>query len=662
MDETKAILDRPEARHPKPAISRLGFTDTTLRDAHQSLWATRMRLGDMLPVLERIDRVGYWSLEMWGGATFDVCLRYLNEDPWERLSEIRKRVKKTKLQMLLRGQNVVGYRNYPDDLLEAFVARSAERGLDIYRVFDALNDARNLERAVEYVKKYGKHAQGTLCYAISPVHTVEYYLARAREQLDMGIDSICIKDMAGIISPGMAFELVKAVKDQIGIPVQLHCHASSGMAVASYLKAAEAGVDVVDTATAPLAFMTSQPAIETLAACFAGTARDPKLNMEEIELVETHFEKIAGERCVGMSKVVDSMVITHQIPGGMASNLLSQLREQKAESRLPEVLEEVPRVREDLGFPPLVTPTSQIVGVQAVMNVLAGERYKLVPKEVKDYVKGLYGRSPAPIREAVMAKILGDEKPIKGRPADLLEPLMPKVRKELSKDLVRQEEDYISYALFPEVSLKFFQWRKNPTQPEPEKKPAAAAPAQAPVQAPAKPAAVSEDPVVRRVRGLMELVSTHAVTEFEWEHDEEKVKIRRGGAVEPASHHHRSSPAPAVEPTVPIAAAPQLAAEPVAQSAPQPAPAPSAAAKPAANTEEVTSPMVGTFYLRARPEAPAFIEVGDVVEAGATLCIVEAMKLMNEIQAEKKCRIVDIAVEDGESVEYGQPLVVIEPL
>jgi oxaloacetate decarboxylase alpha subunit len=637
------------------------LTDTTLRDAHQSLWATRMKTADMLPILEHLDKVGYWSLEMWGGATFDVCMRFLNEDPWERLSEIRKRVKNTRLQMLLRGQNVVGYKNYPDDVLEEFVAESAARGLDVYRVFDALNDARNLERAIEYVKKAGKHAQGTLCYAISPVHTIEYYLARAHEQKEMGIDSICIKDMAGIISPTMAYDLVKALKETIGLPVQLHCHASSGMAVAAYLKAAEAGVDVIDTASAPLAFMTSQPAGETMAACFVGTERDPGLNMAEMETVEGHFANMAAGQCVTLPKVVDSMVIIHQIPGGMASNLLSQLKEQKAEDRLQEVLEEVPRVREDLGFPPLVTPTSQIVGVQAVHNVLAGERYKRVTRETKDYVRGLYGRAPAPIREAVALKILGDEKPIKGRPADLLEPAMPRARKELSKDLVQHEQDYISYALFPEVSLKFFQWRKNPTAPEPEKKPAPAASAQTQAPAQAKPATAPEDPQVRRLRGLIEIVATHSVTDFEWEHEDEKVRIRRGGGdVVPAPPKH-AAPAPQTV-AEPIQAAAQLAPEPVAQPAPAPAQQPAPAAEPAANTEEVTSPMVGTFYLRSRPESPPFIRKGDAVDPGQTLCIVEAMKLMNEIQAEKKCRVVDILVDDGESVEYGQPLVIIEPL
>lgn len=636
------------------------FTDTTLRDGHQSLWATRMRLEDMMPVLENIDRVGYWSLEMWGGATFDVCLRYLNEDPWERLSEIRRVVKNTKLQMLLRGQNVVGYRNYPDDVLEAFIAEAAERGMDIFRVFDALNDARNLEKAIEYVKKFGRHAQGTLCYAISPVHTIEYYVARAKEQKDMGIDSIAIKDMAGILSPGVAYQLVIALKNEVGLPVQVHCHSSSGMAVAAYIKAIEAGAEIIDTASAPLAFLTSQPAVETMVACLAGTERDPGLNLAELEVIEHHFEVVGAGRCVSGTKVVDSMVIAHQIPGGMVSNLLAQLREQKAEHRLPEVLAEVPRVREDLGYPPLVTPTSQIVGVQAVMNVVSGERYKLVPKEVKDYVKGLYGRPPASVRETVAQKILGDEKPIRGRPADRLEPAMPKVRKELAKEFVEKNADYISYALFPEVALKFFQWRKNPTKPEPTKPEEPAATSKKPEP---KPAPVAEDPVLRRLRGLMELVSGHSVVELEWEHGEEKVKIRRGAA-------SQTSVGPVVKEVPVVAPEPSVQSVPSAPEPPAPAFPPKLVPKqeqeppaaPGVKTEQVTSPMVGTFYSRPRPEAQPFVEPGDVVEPGQTFCVVEAMKLMNEIQAEKKCRVLEILVRDGESVEYGQPLLVIEPL
>lgn len=638
------------------------YTDTTLRDAHQSLWATRMSLADMLPVLEHLDRVGYWSLEMWGGATFDVCLRYLNEDPWERLKEIRKRIKNTRLQMLLRGQNVVGYRNYPDDVLGEFVQRAADLGIDIFRIFDALNDVRNLEKAVEFVKRAGRHAQGTLCYAISPVHTIEYYVARAREQKDLGIDSICIKDMAGILSPKMAFELVSALKQEFGLEVQVHCHSSSGMAVAAYLKAAEAGADIIDTASAPLSFFTSQPAVETLLACFRETPWEAVLNLEALEIVNQHFERLAAGKCIPGTKAVDSMVIVHQIPGGMASNLLAQLKEQKAEHRLPEVLEEVPRVREDLGYPPLVTPTSQIVGVQAVMNVLAGERYKIVPKEVKDYVKGLYGRPPAPIREAIIKKILGDDKPIKGRPADKLEPGMPRARRELAKELVEKEEDYISYALFPEVALKFFQWRKNPVKTEETE---AVQEKKTKTETPPAPKPSPEEPGIRRLRALMELSSLHSVTELEWEVGEEKIRIKRQ-PLETLFAKETPAPTPPQKPSETSPATSQKEAaiptEPAGSATQIDITTESTRPVTAVKTEPITSPMVGTFYSRARPEAPAFVEKGDVVEPGQTLCIVEAMKLMNEIQAEKKCRIIDILVKDGDSVEYGQPLMLVEPL
>jgi oxaloacetate decarboxylase alpha subunit len=439
------------------------------------------------------------------------------------------------------------------------------------------------------------------------------------------------------------------------------------MAVATYLKAAEAGVDIIDTATAPLSFSTSQPAGETLAAAFRGTERDPELDMEAMEAVEKHFEKAEAGRCIEGNKVVDSMVITHQIPGGMASNLLNQLREQKAEDRLAEVLAEVPRVREDLGYPPLVTPTSQIVGVQAVMNVLAGERYKMIPNEVRDYVRGFYGRSPAPVREAVGSKILGKEKPIKGRPADRLDPLMPKVRKELAKDLVEKEEDYVSYALFPEVALKFFQWRKNPeaAKPEPAKpKPAAK---KAPVESAPAPPPNPEQIGVWTVRELIELLSHHQVTELEWEHKKDKIRIRRGGGQPTApSTEAPTAPVPpaSIPSPAPVTPRPEPAAETESEPT-QPPPAPAAKEQPApagGANEEVPSPMVGTFFARARPDAPAFVEEGDAVEPGQTLCIVEAMKLMNEIQAEKKCRVVQILVSDGESVEYGQPLMLVEPL
>ncbi len=611
------------------------ITDTTLRDGHQSLWATRMSTDDMLPIAEKIDKIGYWSLEVWGGATFDVSLRYLFEDPWERLSKLREIIKNTKLQMLLRGQNIVGYRNYPDDLLEAFIAKTAERGLDIFRIFDALNDTRNLEKAIKFVKKYNKHAQGTLCYTISPVHTVKYYLKKAQEQNDIGIDSICIKDMAGILSPKDAYELVRTLKKELKIPVQLHCHASSGMAVATYLKAIEADVDIIDTAQAPLAFAFSQPAVETMVAMLKDTAHDPNLDLSIIEEVSNFFEKVRKEKNYTVDRIVDEMVITHQIPGGMASNLLSQLKEQKASDRLKEVLEEVPRVRRDLGYPPLVTPTSQIVGVQAVFNVLAGDRYKVVPKEVKDYVKGLYGRSPAPIKDTIQKKILGNEKPIDIRPADLLEPILERIKKEVSKDFIIKEEDYISYALFPEVSLKFFNWRKNPEAvPEAVSRNASST----------KEVIVNNVDGVKVVKELVELANKNNLAELEWDYGGNRIKIRRQGHIR----------AEAIPEPIPVMRNPETKI--IEKTAPT-----ETKTETVKKYEEVKSPMVGVFYSRPRPDAPPFVEKGDTVDPGHTLCIIEAMKLMNEIEAEKKCKIMEILVEDGESVEYGEPIFLIEP-
>lgn len=614
------------------------ITDTTLRDGHQSLWATRMSTDEMLPIVDKLDKIGYWSLEVWGGATFDVSLRYLYEDPWDRLSQLRERIKNTKLQMLLRGQNIVGYRNYPDDLLEAFIAKTAERGLDIFRIFDALNDTRNLEKAIKFVKKYNKSAQGTLCYTISPVHTVKYYLKKAQEQNDIGIDSICIKDMAGILSPKAGHELVSALKSELNIPVQLHCHASSGMVVATYLKAIEAGVDIIDTAHGPLAFSFSQPAVETMVAMLQSTAYDPELNLSLIEEVSNFFEEIRKQRKFTVDKTVDEMVITHQIPGGMASNLMAQLKEQKATDRLKEVLAEVPRVRRDLGYPPLVTPTSQIVGVQSVFNVLSGERYKVVPKEVKDYVKGLYGRPPAPIKENIQKKILGNEKPVDIRPADLLEPIMEKVKSEVPKDLVVKEEDYISYALFPEVALKFFRWRKLPEAdrelPETVSRSASST----------KEVNVNEGNGVKVVKELIELANKNNLAELEWDYGGNKIKIRRSGHIVA-----EAMPDPVLITKTQDTKVAEKAAPVETKS------------EPAKKYEEIKSPMVGIYYGRPRPDAPPFIEKGDVVEPGQTLCVIEAMKLMNELEAEKKCKIVELLVEEGESVEYGEPIFLVEP-
>ncbi len=613
------------------------ITDTTLRDGHQSLWATRMKIEEMVPVLTQLDKVGYWSLEMWGGATFDVAMRFLNEDPWERLSVIRKAIKKTKLQMLLRGQNIVGYRNYPDDLLKAFIEKTAERGMDIFRIFDALNDVRNLESAIKFVKKYDKHAQGTLCYTISPIHTIDYFVKCANRQKDLGVDSICIKDMAGIIAPNIAYELVKRLKEEIKLPVQLHSHSSSGMAVASYLKAIEAGVDIIDTAQAPLAFATSQPAVETMMAMLKDTPYAPKLNELAVEEVSVHFEQIRVQKKIKYDKIVDESVLIHQIPGGMASNLMSQLAQQNATDRIKEVLDEVPKVRADMGYPPLVTPTSQIIGVQAVFNVLAGERYKIVPNEIKDYVKGLYGQAPAPIKEVVRKKILGAERPIKERPADLLEPIIEKVKQELDKKYVKKEEDYISYALFPEVALKFFEIRENPSLFKPE-----------PVEEEdMKP---EDKEGVGVVKELLELLMKNNIGELEWEFGGNKVKIKRQSSAPIQTNEVR----PLSNSSQPI---PQVINPDVVLKTPS-----ATDVKPPAKTEEIKSPMVGTYYSRARPDAPSFVNKGEIVEAGATLCIIEAMKLMNEIEAEKKYRIVDILVQDGDTVEYGQPLFIVEPM
>ncbi len=435
------------------------LTDTTLRDAHQSLIATRMRTRDMLPIAEKMDEVGFFSLEVWGGATFDSSIRYLNEDPWDRLRALKKAIKKTPLQMLLRGQNLVGYRHYSDDIVVKFVEHAAETGIDIFRIFDAVNDIRNMEVSIKTAKRMDAHVQGTVCYTISPVHPIPLYVKMAKELEEMECDSLCIKDMAGLISPQNAFDIVSALKEEISIPVDLHSHCTSGMAPMSYLFACEAGVDILDTAFSPFAWGTSQPPTETTVAALRGTPYDTGIDLLLLTEIKKYFEDIK-EKYRGIldpiSERIDTNVLKYQIPGGMLSNLVSQLKEQNALDKYEAVLAEMPRVREELGYPPLVTPTSQIVGTQAVLNVLMGERYKVVPKEVKDYVKGLYGRTPAPISREIIAKILGDEKPITCRPADLLPPELDKVTKEAEAlGIVRKPEDILTYALYPAIAPKF---------------------------------------------------------------------------------------------------------------------------------------------------------------------------------------------------------------
>jgi oxaloacetate decarboxylase alpha subunit len=623
-------------------MKKIGITDTSLRDGHQSLWATRMTTDDMLPILGKLDDIGYHSLEVWGGATFDVCMRYLHEDPWERLRIIRKNIKKTKLQMLLRGQSIVGYTHYPDDLVYRFIDKAAENGIDIFRAFDALNDIRNLETSLKAIKKTGKHAQACVVYSVSPVHTMEHFVETALRLKDMGADSICIKDMAGLLQPYVSYELVKALKEAVQLPVQLHTHYIGGLAVVSCVKAAEAGVDVIDTASVPMAFGSSQPPVETIVRALQGGVYDTGLDLHALFEIADHFEELRKHKGFerGVTRISDMKVFEHQVPGGMISNLVSQLEEQKASDRMPEVLAEIPEVRKDLGYPPLVTPTSQIVGVQAVLNVLSGERYKLCPGEVKNYIRGYYGKPPAPIDAGVQKKIIGDEAVITVRPADLLEPGWEKSQKEMA-EISDREEDILSYALFPQVALKYFANRKDrqdedipqilsadslgseiAKQEEIIKKSLP--------QVRKKPVRKGDDEMnIDELRELILLFDQTSIAELEVQKDSFKVNLRKtaGGN------------SPAVLPVSPAAA------EPVYD---------------AAKRVEVLSPMVGTFYAAPSPDAPPFARQGDHVKKGQTLCIVEAMKLMNEIKAECDGTIVEIAVENAEPIEYNQLLFLIE--
>ncbi len=444
-------------------MSKLYITDTILRDAHQSQAKTRMKIEDMIPALETLDRVGYWSVECWGGATFDACMRFLNEDPWERLRTIKKHMPNTKLQMLFRGQNILGYKHYADDVVEAFCKKSIENGIDVVRVFDALNDPRNLEAAIKYVKEYGGMCEAAISYTTSPVHNEDYFVKLASHLEKMGADTICIKDMANLLLPYDAYSLVKKLKENVSVPIHLHTHNTAGTGDMTNLMAAQAGVDIVDCALSPMANGTSNPATESLVAALKGTERDTGLSLDTLSEAASHFRGIAAElveRGDLDPKVlnVDGNTLLYQVPGGMLSNLMGQLKDNGAEDRLYEVLEEVPRVRKDFGYPPLVTPTSQIVGTQAVLNILLGERYKMITKESKGLLKGEYGRLPAEVNEEVRKKAIGDEEVITVRPADLLAPELEKYREEAG-DLAKCEEDVLSYALFPQVAKTFLENR-----------------------------------------------------------------------------------------------------------------------------------------------------------------------------------------------------------
>lgn len=607
------------------------FVDTTLRDAHQSLWATRMRTKDILEILEAVDDAGYYAIECWGGATFDVCMRFLREDPWERLRQIKAVCKKTPLQMLLRGQNCLGYKHYPDDVLERCIAKMCENGMDIFRCFDALNDIRNLEAAIKGVKKYGGHAQGTICYTFSPVHTVANYVKFAKQQVDLGIDSLAIKDMAGILTPSEARELVTGLKKALpDLPIEMHSHMTSGMAPAMYMAAVEAGAGAIDCSVATLSGYSSQPAHGTMHAIFEGLGYETHIKTDRITEIDNYFKKLKPERALKANadaEVVDVQVLLHHIPGGMISNTRSQLAQQDALDRLPEVLEELPRVRKDMGYPPLVTPTSQIMGVQAVLNVLSGERYSMVSNETKQYVKGMYGRSPAPVDPKLAKKILAGEKAITCRPADLLPPGLPEAAKALDPKLIQTEEDILSYCMFPEVALGYFQWRAKPEDqrepiPADSEMTIAKAEAQAKAEADApKPAPLSADDAKFAVIGK-QFVSLFGSLGG-------NIKVDAAALATPVATD----------------------AAPAAEAAPT--------AAPAAPAKTLNATLTGTFYRSDKPGA-IMVEEGATVKAGDPVCCLEAMKLFNPVKATEDCKIVRFLVKAGENVTKGSPIAEIE--
>ncbi|MEO1866816.1 MAG: pyruvate carboxylase subunit B [Methylococcales bacterium] len=639
----------------------LRITDTTLRDAHQSLWATRMRTGDIIDIIDLIDTVGYYSLEVWGGATFDVCLRFLRENPWERLRLIKAKAVKTPLQMLMRGQNIVGYKNYSDDLVERFVGTAHDNGVDIFRIFDALNDSRNVRSAIEAVKKSGAHAQGTLSYTISPVHTIEKYVNDAKAQVEMGIDSLCVKDMAGLLSPTVATNLVSALT-HLNIPIQIHSHATSGMACSAYLDGVRAGAGAIDCAVSSMAGFSSQPPVETMLAIFDETEFDIDLNIDALRTVNQYFIELGPKRTAGRRSndpIIDAEILDHQIPGGMISNFRSQLEQQDALDRLPEVLEEVSRVRKDLGYPPLVTPTSQIVGAQAVMNIICNERYKIVPQEVKSYVKGFYGKSPAPIETAFIKKILGDETPIDYRPADDLEDMLPTAGESISDPtLITNEEDILSYCLFPEVAVEFFKWRAIPENERPPTPADLELEELAVVEAVKTPASVEPQhpevlsPILHQddyngMSILIEKASNLQLNELTLKKGDFNLSLRSGTVTQATDTGNISAspiPQPKESKTVDTPKEEVSAAKINLDSYP--------------NT--IDAIMAGTFYHASGIGDDPFVSEGSLVKEGDVIFIIEAMKLFNEISVHADCKIVKVLVNNGDLISKGHPLMAIE--
>ncbi|MGV6989181.1 sodium-extruding oxaloacetate decarboxylase subunit alpha [Testudinibacter sp. P80/BLE/0925] len=591
------------------SVRPIAITDVVLRDAHQSLFATRLRLDDMLPIASELDQIGYWSLEAWGGATFDSCIRYLGEDPWVRLRELKKAIPNTPLQMLLRGQNLLGYRHYADDVVERFVERAVSNGMDVFRVFDAMNDPRNMRCALQAVRKHGGHAQGTLSYTTSPVHTLETWLEVTEQLMEIGVDSVVIKDMSGILTPMAAYELVSEIKKRYDVRLHLHCHATTGMAEMALLKAIEAGVDGVDTAISSMSGTYGHPATEALVATLQGSEYDSGLDIHKLEKIAAYFREVRKkyQAFEGQLKGSDSRILVAQVPGGMLTNLESQLKQQNASQKLDEVLAEIPRVRKDLGYIPLVTPTSQIVGTQAVINVLMGERYKTIAKETAGILKGEYGRTPAPVDTALQAKVLNGGTAITDRPADHLPPEMEKLTGEV-KQLAAEKgiklaenaiDDVLIVALFPQVGLKFLENRGNPSAFEPAPTGVTASRE----KAESKPVKVSSGPAVYTV----ELEGKAFV-----------VKVSEGGEV-----GEITSTAPQ---TVTSAAAP-------AQT----------------GGVEVTAPMAGNIW-------KVVVSEGQQVAKDEVLLVLEAMKMETEIRAAQAGKVQGIAVKAGDVVAVGDRL------
>lgn len=591
---------------------KIAITDVVLRDAHQSLFATRLRLDDMLPIASELDKIGYWSLEAWGGATFDSCIRFLGEDPWVRLRELKKAIPNTPLQMLLRGQNLLGYRHYADDVVDKFVERCVKNGMDVFRVFDALNDPRNMQAALQAVKKHGGHAQGTLSYTTSPVHTLQTWLEVTEQLLEIGVDSLVIKDMSGILTPMAAYELVSEIKKRYDVELHLHCHSTTGMAEMALLKAIEAGVDGVDTSISSMSGTYGHPATEAIVATLQGTPYETGLSIPELEKISAYFRDVRKKyaKFEGQLRGVDSRILVAQVPGGMLTNLESQLKQQNASDKLDLVLQEIPRVREDLGNIPLVTPTSQIVGTQSVINVLMGERYKTIAKETAGILKGEYGRTPAPVNKALQERVLEGAAPITVRPADYIPPEMDKLVAEVTaqakeKGITLSEnsiDDVLIVALFQQVGWKYLENRNNPSafEPVPSKDDAKPAPA---------PKAVATQP------------SGSAVYTVELEGKAFVVKVSEGGEITN------------IAPTAPVAAAPQAV-----NSAPK-----------SANAEPVTAPMAGNI-LRVE------VKEGQQVAEGDVLLILEAMKMETQICAPKAGTIQSINTKQGDVVAVGDTL------